>query len=220
MALLSGPRGARADQLGSLLAPDAGAPHPNPPGPVVAVVPDPSNESRGAVGGEGHGVALECGPRGARADQLGSLLGPHAAAPRPDPPGPRVAVVPEPSDEGRVAVGGEGHGRALGSDPHGTRADQLGSLLGPDGAAPSPDPHGPRGIVVSEPSDEGRVPVGGEGHGNALGSVSHGTRADQLGSLLGPAAAAPPPAPHGPRGTRVREPSDVGRRAVGGAGPA
>src|SRR5258708_5391279 len=198
MALLSGPRGARADQLGSLLAPDAAAPHPNPPGPRVAVVPDPSNESRGAVGGEAHGAALDCGPRGPRPDQLGSLLGPDGAAPNQTPPGAGGTVVPDPADEGRVAVGGEGHGIALGSGPRGARADQLGSLLGPDAAAPRPDPHGPRGTVVVGPADEGRAAVGGEGHGKALGCGPQGPRADQLGFLLGPDAAAPAPDPPRP----------------------
>ena len=164
----SGPHGARADQLGALLGPDASAPRPDPRGPSATVVVGPSDDGRVAVGGEGHGIALSSVPHGARADQLGSLLGPDAAAPRPDPRGPSAVVVDGPSDDGRVAVGGEGHGRALLSGPHGARADQLGSLLGPDAAAPRPDPRGPSVTVVVEPSDDGRVAVGGEGHGKAL----------------------------------------------------
>ena len=66
------------------------------------------------------------GPHGARADQLGSLLGPDASAPRPDPRGPSVTVVAVPSDDGRVAVGGEGHGKALLSGPTAPEPTSLG----------------------------------------------------------------------------------------------
>ena len=62
---------------------------------------------------------------------------------------PAATVVELPSDDGRVAVGGEGHGVALSSAPHGARADQLGALLGPDASAPRPDPRGPSVTVVA-----------------------------------------------------------------------
>ena len=108
--------------------------------PALLLSRVPSDDGRVAVGRERHGIALSSVPHGARADQLASLLAPDASAPRPDPRGPDVAVVPEPSDDGGVAVGGEGHGIALLSVPHGARADQLASLLGPDAAAPRQDP--------------------------------------------------------------------------------
>ena len=134
----------------------------------------PSDNGRVAVSGEGHETALHSAPHGARADQLGSLLGPDASAPRPDPHGTSATIVVGPSDDGRVAVGGEEHGPALICVPHGARADQLGSLLGPDASAPRSDPHGTSATVVAEPSDDGRVAVAGDGHGISLSSAPHG----------------------------------------------
>ncbi|MCU0785174.1 MAG: hypothetical protein MUF81_14225 [Verrucomicrobia bacterium] len=110
------------------------------------------------------------------ADQLGSLLGPDSSASGPHPRGPTATVLGT-SDDSRVAVGGEAHGIALESVPHGTRSDQLGSLLSPDPSAPRPDPRGSSVTVVAVRSDNGRVAVGGEGHGIALLRVpSHGAR--------------------------------------------
>src|SRR5690242_15438185 len=85
-------------------------------------------------------------PHGARADQFGSLLSPDAAAPRPHPHGADAAVVKNASDDGGVTVGGEGDGGTLECTPCGARADQFGSLLRPDAAAPRPHPRGPDGI--------------------------------------------------------------------------
>src|SRR5206468_1467464 len=125
------------------------------------------------------------------ADQLGSPLGPDTAALRPDPRGPSLAVVVVPSDESRGAADREGHGTALRSGPHAAGADQLGAL-GPDAAAPRPDPRRPSSAKPSDPP------------------------ADQLGALLGPDAAAPRPDPRGPSPTVVEHPSNEGRGAVGG----
>ena len=65
-------------------------------------------------------------PHGARADQLGSLLGPDAAAPRPDPRGPSATVVEVPADDGRVAVGGERRRKCLVSGPTAPEPTSLG----------------------------------------------------------------------------------------------
>src|SRR5664280_2332282 len=105
------------------------------------------------------------------ADQLVSLLGPVDSAPRPDPRGPNATVVVGPSDNGRIAVAGESHGQALLSGRRGARADELRPLRGPVDSGPRPDPRGPGVTVVAGPSDNGCVAVGGEGHGNTLGSV-------------------------------------------------
>ena len=61
---------------------------------------------------------------------------------------PIFAIVSRPTDDGGVAVGGKGHGKALLGGPHGAGADQLGPLLGPDAPAPGPDPRGPSIPVV------------------------------------------------------------------------
>src|SRR5437016_583318 len=78
-----------------------------------------------------------------------------------DPRGSGETLVEEPSDDDRVAVGGERHGGALLSASHRARADQLVAVLGPDSSAPLPDPGGP---IAAAPSDQRRVAVGREGH--------------------------------------------------------
>ena len=91
-ALRGVPHGAGADQLGALLGPDTAAPRADPRGPSGTVVAVPADDGRVAVGGEGDGC-LGRRPHGAGADQLGSLLGPDAPAPRADPRGPSTTVV-------------------------------------------------------------------------------------------------------------------------------
>src|ERR1039458_9179831 len=107
---------------------------------------------------------------------------------------------------------------ALLREPHGTRADQFCSLLGPDSSAPRPDPHGPNVTVVAGPSDDGSVSVGGDRHGRALLDLDwtkwwllgdhHAARADQLGALLVPDASTPGPDPRSPGAAVVAGSSD------------
>ena len=144
----------------------------------------PSHDSRIAVGGEGHGTALLSVPHGARADQLGSLLGPDSSAPGPDPRGPSLPVIKEPADDGRVTVSGEGYGNALQGVPRGVWADQLGPLLSPDSSAPRPNPSGTGVAIVLVPSDDSRVAISGKRHIGALQSGPYGARPHQLRPLL------------------------------------
>src|SRR5262245_35537549 len=193
-------------------------PREDPRRPSVGIVRRSSDHGGVPVGGEGHGNALVGDAHGASADQLGPLLGPHPPAPGPEPRGPRRSIVIIPSDDGGVAVGGEGHENALPGGPHGIGADQLGPLLGPDPPAPGPDPHGSTKPVVCVASDDGGVAGGGQRHGIPLIPAPHSPGLDQLGPLLGPDASAPGPDPRGPSISIVIGPSNDGGVAVGGEG--
>src|SRR5204863_166591 len=62
------------------------------------------------------------------------------------------------------------------------RADQL-ALLRPDASASREDPRGSGIPVVAGAAEDRRVAVRRESDGEALNSVSHRTRPDELGSL-------------------------------------
>src|SRR5437867_574208 len=135
-----------------MLGPESSTSHPDPRCPSVTAVDGPSDNGPGSIGGKGPGKALQSWPGCSRTDQFGSLLRPDGSAPRPDPHGPSVTVVVDPSDDRRVAVRRKRHGIALLSGPHGARADELSALLRPDSSAPRPDPRCPSGPVVLGPS--------------------------------------------------------------------
>src|SRR5262249_6530339 len=70
-------------------------------------------------------------------------------------------------------------------------ADQLVALLGPHAAAAGEHPHRAGIAVVARPADHGGVAVGGQRDREALlDDWSNRAGADQLGTLLGPHAAA------------------------------
>jgi hypothetical protein len=62
---------------------------------------------------------------------------------------------PAPPDDGGVAVGRQRDGIALAGSNR-AAANQLGALLGPDTAAPGPDPR--RSVVAERPSHDGGLP--------------------------------------------------------------
>jgi hypothetical protein len=157
------------------------------------------------------------GPSGrACADELGSLLGPDAAAAGEDPRRPSERVVGRPADDRGIAIGGqrdrvtlEGFSRVGNS----TSADQLRSLLGPDGATAGEDPGRPNVRIVRRADDHG-IAVGGQRDGPALTAIES-AGADQLGSLLGPDAAAAGEHPRCPH-TGIVRPAQDGGIAVAG----
>src|SRR5207237_7448573 len=123
---------AGADQLGSLLRPDATAARKDPCRPDGPVVICAAHDDRVDVGRNGHRRALACGrSQDATTDQLGTLLCPDTSAAREDPSGPdKIVVIARPADDRCVAVGRNGDCVALGykSRPS-IAAHELGSLL-------------------------------------------------------------------------------------------
>ena len=140
IALVGKTHGPGADEFGALLAPVRAAAGEHPRGPAVLVVTRSARGQGAAVGRQGHGIALGyIGSHGPGADELGALLGPARAAAGEHPRGPATAepadtagvAVPVPAHGQGGAVGGKGHGIALGSTrSRGPDADELRALLG------------------------------------------------------------------------------------------
>src|SRR5436853_176122 len=118
-----------------------GSIHENPRRTGIRIVAIATHDGGLPVSRERYGMALGRRPRRARAHELGSILCPHASISLPDPRGSGAGAVVGSSDEGRVAVGGEGHGKALLSGSTCVRGDQL-ALLYPARSVERPDPRG------------------------------------------------------------------------------
>ncbi len=146
--------------------------------PTMAVLPSAERDTESPC----HAIA-----HGARADQLAALLGPDSCRSWSRPTRPQRHRCRRPSDDGRVAVGGEGHGYALmmrcPRRPSRPAWFPAGSRLLRSASRPTrPQRHCCRRTLRRWPCCRRR-----RGTRNSLGRASpHGARADQLGSLLGP----------------------------------
>src|SRR5262249_1264884 len=100
---------AGADQLAALLGPNTAAADKDPCGAGVVIVAGSSNNCGIAVAGQSNGSALKAaaGTNRTGPDQLVALLHPNAVRAFETPCGADAQIVPRPSQDGGVAVGGQ-----------------------------------------------------------------------------------------------------------------
>jgi hypothetical protein len=119
--------------------------------------------------------------------KLASLLSPNAATSRVYPHCTYTAVITPTAHDSRISVGGEGNRIALvWKNSHGTSSDKFISLLNPYAATSRVHPRCARKIVIPMPTDDGGIPIRGDGGRDALVCIAYGASADQFISLLGP----------------------------------